>query len=73
MKITLLSSVHVLGYRSLILYLHGMHCFQCKHMPSILPVICLVRTGIDIKRAGSFRLRSSAKTLFRKPSPRHSP
>ena len=29
MKITLLSSVHVLGYRSLILYMHGMHCFQC--------------------------------------------
>ena len=35
MKITLPSSVHVLGYRSLILYLDGMHCFQCKHMPSI--------------------------------------
>ena len=31
MKITLLSSVHPLGYRSLILYLHGMHCFQCRH------------------------------------------
>ena len=58
MKITLLSSVHVLGYRSLILYLHGMHCFQCRHMkvvsvnsmPLIGAVICLVRSGIDIKR-----------------------
>ena len=32
MKITLLSSVHVLGYHSLILYLYGRHCFQCRHM-----------------------------------------
>ena len=35
MKITLLLSVHVLGYRSLILYLHGMHCFQCRHMKMV--------------------------------------
>ena len=40
------------------------------------PVICLIRSGIYIKsveRAWSFRLKSSAKTLFRKPSPRPSP